>query len=250
MTSKKIAFITGANRGLGLETAKQLGQQGAYVVLGARDAEEGRAALDGLKKMGIEGDAIEFDLKNPAHHAKAAAYFSEKFGRLDVLINNAAVALEGQPMEVASNPAPVTGVTEDILRETMEVNFFSVFLLTQTLVPLLLKSEAGRIVNVSSFLGSLTLQSDPQFLGYPIKSFAYNTSKTALNSLTVHLAYELRDTPIKVNSANPGWVQTRMGGNEATMTAEDGAKTAVQLALLPADGPTGGFFHAADMLPW
>lgn len=250
MKANKVALITGGNRGIGFETAKQLGNQGIYVVIGARNHKDAIVSLDKLKSLGIESDAIVLDINNRSHHTLAANYFKENFGKLDILVNNAGIMLEGEPMEVAMNPSPALKVNESHLRETMETNFFSVLSLTKELAPLILKSDEGRIVNVSSFLGSLTLQSDPNFPGYPVKSFAYNTSKLALNSLTVHLAYELRETSIKVNSANPGWVQTDMGGKSAPMTIEEGAKTSVQLTTLPKDGPTGGFFHLGDKLPW
>ena len=131
-----------------------------------------------------------------------------------------------------------------------DTNFFAPIALTNVLLPLLRKSTAGRIVNLSSILGSLTLHADPASPIYQAKSFAYDASKTALNAFTVHLAYELRDTPIKVNSAHPGWVKTDMGGDSAPMEIEDGSKTSVALATLPADGPTGGFFHLGQPLPW
>lgn len=250
MKEQKIAFITGGNRGIGLETAKQLGKEGVFVVIGTRSLKEGKKAMAELNQDGIKGDAIEFDVNNKSHHLAAATYFKNKLGYLDILVNNAGIMLEGEPTDVAQNPSPVLGVKEDELRKTMETNFFSVFNLVKELSPLLIKSKAGRIVNLSSFLASLTLQSDPKFPAYAIKSFAYNTSKLALNSLTVHLAYELRNTSVKVNSAHPGWVQTSMGGKSAPMAVEDGAKTSVQLALLPKDGPTGGFFHLGEPLPW
>jgi NAD(P)-dependent dehydrogenase (short-subunit alcohol dehydrogenase family) len=138
----------------------------------------------------------------------------------------------------------------EILRETFETNFFGTVALTQRLLPLLRKAFAARIVNVSSILGSLTLQSDPSSKIYSHKVFAYDASKTALNAFTVHLAHELRDTPIKVNAAHPGWVRTEMGGEEADLDISEGGKTSAWLATLPADGPTGGYFHLEQRLPW
>jgi NAD(P)-dependent dehydrogenase (short-subunit alcohol dehydrogenase family) len=143
-----------------------------------------------------------------------------------------------------------TTVTPDVLRQTFETNFFAVVALTRALLPLIRKSPAGRIVNLSSILGSLALHSDPSSPIYRMKSFAYDASKTALNAFTVHLADELRETPIKVNSAHPGWVKTDMGGSAAPMEVSEGSKTSVQLATLPDDGPTGGFFHLGKPLPW
>ncbi len=136
------------------------------------------------------------------------------------------------------------------LHKTLETNFFAQVALRQTLLPLIRLSPAGRVVNLSSILGSLTLHSTPGSPIYDAKSFAYDASKTALNAFTVHLAHELRNTSIKVNSAHPGWVKTEMGGENAPMEIVDGAKTSVQLAMLPADGPTGGFFFLGERLPW
>jgi NAD(P)-dependent dehydrogenase (short-subunit alcohol dehydrogenase family) len=144
-----------------------------------------------------------------------------------------------------------TSTTSDkLLRETFETNFFAVVALTQTLLPLLRKSDAGRIVNLSSILASLTLHATKGSPIYDAKTFAYDASKSALNAFSIHLAHELRGTKIKVNSAHPGWVKTEMGGEGAQMEIVDGAKTSVQLATLPADGPTGGYFHMGESLPW
>ena len=131
-----------------------------------------------------------------------------------------------------------------------ETNFFAPVALTKTLLPLLKKSTAGRIVNLSSILGSLTLHADPKSPIYNAKSFAYDASKTALNAFTIHLAYELRNTKIKVNSAHPGWVKTEMGGDQAPMELSEGSKTSVALATLPDNGPTGGYFHLGKPVPW
>ena len=141
-------------------------------------------------------------------------------------------------------------ISSKILRKTFEANFFAQVALTQTLLPLIRKAPAGRIVNLSSILGSLTLHSDLHSHIYPHKVFAYDTSKTALNAFTLHLAHELRETPIKVNSAHTGWVKTDMGGPNAELEVADGGKTSVQLATLSADGPTGGYFHLGESLPW
>src|SRR5262249_13956309 len=141
-------------------------------------------------------------------------------------------------------------VTPDVLRRTFETNFFAVVALTQALLPLIRKAPAGRIVNLSSVLGSLTLHADPSSDIYAMKAFAYDASKTALNAFTVHLAQELRGTAIKVNSAHPGWVKTDMGGSAAPLEVSEGGKTSVQLASLPDDGPTGGYFHLRQPLPW
>lgn len=249
MNDKKIAFITGANRGIGFETAKGLGEKGVFVILGSRDAKKGQEAKAKLAAMGIESESLTFDVTKTADHKMAYEYFQKNFGRLDILVNNAGIARDASELKPDVIPLTTT-VSEKVLRETFDSNFFAPVFLTQTLLPLIQKSEAGRIVNLASILGSLTLHSDPDSSIYDSKRFAYNSSKTALNAFTVHLAYELRNTSIKVNSAHPGWVKTDMGGAEAPLEVSDGAKTSIMLALLPANGPTGGFFHESERLPW
>lgn len=246
-TDKKIAFITGANRGIGFETAKQLGQLGVFPVIGVRTKEAGVEAVAKLTKDGIESDFIIFDVTKRDDLKTAYSYF-EKYGRLDILINNAGKFLEGEPGGEKIYSA--ANLPEQILRDTMEANFFGVVATTQALLPLIQKSKAGRIVNLASILGSLTLHADPNSPIYNAKSFAYDASKTAVNAYTVQLAFALKDSNVKVNSAHPGWVQTEMGGSAAPMNITDGAKTSVLLATLPDSGPTGGFFHMNDTLPW
>lgn len=249
MESKKIAFITGANRGIGFETARELAEKGVHVVLGARSSELGKAAVEKLRQRGLESEYLVFDVKNTQHYRNAAKFFEEKFGRLDILVNNAGIMIDSSDV-ISDNSQHTSGIAMDKIRETFDVNFFSPVAITQTLLPLLKKSAAGRIVNLSSILGSLELHSTPNSPIYENKIFAYDASKTALNAFTVHLAHELRGTKIKVNSAHPGWVKTDMGGPAAPMELADGGKTSVQLALLPDSGPTGGFFHMGERLPW
>jgi NAD(P)-dependent dehydrogenase (short-subunit alcohol dehydrogenase family) len=246
--SDKVAFITGGNRGLGLQTALELGQKGIKVVIGSRSLIHGEKAVAKMRAAGVKADVLLFDITRTASHQSAYSNFNSKFGRLDILVNNAAIAGGAFPGSGPEHRA--ADVPLDLLHQVFETNFFSTVALTKTLLPLIKKSPAGRIVNLSSILGSLTLHSDPNSPIYNAKSFAYDASKTAINSFTVHLAYELRDTKIKVNSAHPGWVKTDMGGPQATMSIEDGAKTAVALATLPDDGPTGGFYHLGKPLPW
>ena len=241
--AKKTALITGANKGIGLETARQLGRQGYHILLAARDEARGNEAADKLKAEGLSAEFIKLDVTNEADHKAVAAHLAEHHGnRLDVLINNAAINLEtnGKPSEVS----------QDVLRRTFDANFFAVIGLTQALLPAIRRSDAGRIVHLSSGLASLTLHSDPAWPFYDVKLLAYDASKTALNAFTVHLAYELKGTPIKVNAADPGWVKTDMGGAEAHLEVTEGAKTSVWLATLGADGPTGGFFHMKERHPW
>jgi NAD(P)-dependent dehydrogenase (short-subunit alcohol dehydrogenase family) len=243
--AKKVALITGANKGLGFETARQLGASGITVLIGARDDAKGEAAAAKLKSEGIDARAIKLDVANPTDVKAAAKKIEKEFGVLDILVNNAGVTFEG----FGANEPSKTPL-DDVLRKTFETNFFAVVALTQTLLPLVRKSEAGRIVNVSSILGSLTLQATEGSPIYDFKAFAYDTSKAALNSFTIHLAHELKGTKIKVNSAHPGWVKTDMGTDAAPMEILDGVKTSVELATLGQDGPTGGYFHMGETLPW
>jgi len=243
MNTKRIALITGANKGIGFETARQLGKQQITVLLGARDAAKGEAAAAKLRAEGLEARALELDVTVSASIQRAADKVAQEFGRLDILVNNAGVMTDDQTKKVSEQSLSTW-------RTTFETNVFGVVAVTQAFLPLLRKSEAGRIVNLSSILGSNTLHSDPQSPIYDFKLPAYNVSKSAVNAYTVQLAYELRDTPIKVNAAHPGWVKTEMGGEGATMELADGAKTSVALATLPADGPSGAYIHLGETLPW
>ena len=244
--STKVALITGANKGIGLETARQLGQKGITVLLGARDLSKGEQAAHTLRSEGIEAHALKLDVVDPADIKATASAIQRDFGYLDILVNNAGVLLE--PAEVNSNTT--VHITAAQLRTTFDTNFFAVVDLTQALLPLLKKSPAGRIVNVSSILGSNSLHASPGSPVYNTKTFAYDASKAALNSFTIHLAHALKDTGIKVNSAHPGWVKTDMGGSGAQMEIVEGAKTEVDLATLPDDGPTGTYVHLGKALPW
>lgn len=243
---KKVALITGANKGIGLETARQLGHLGITVLVGARDAAKGEAAVKTLVSEGIDARAVTLDVVQPAQIASVVALIQKDFGRLDILINNAGVQVEPEGFQVNT----VGTVTLQSLETTFATNLFAVVALTQALLPLLKKSPAARIVNVSSILGSQTLHADPASPIYGFKAFAYDASKAALNSFTIHLAQLLKDTSIKVNSAHPGWVKTDMGTDAAPMEIVDGAKTEVDLATLPGDGPTGSFIHMGQTLPW
>jgi NAD(P)-dependent dehydrogenase (short-subunit alcohol dehydrogenase family) len=246
--AQKIAFITGGNRGLGFQTALDLKAEGVKVVIGSRDLSQGEKALAQLREAGVDADVLKFDITDPADHQAAYDYFNSKFGRLDILVNNAGIAggtFPGTGPEHRASDVPL-----ELLHKVFETNFFAPVALTQTLLPLLKKSAAGRIVNLSSILGSLTLHADPKSPIYNAKSFAYDASKTALNAFTIHLAYELRGTSIKVNSAHPGWVKTDMGGDQAPMELAEGSKTSVELATLPENGATGGFLHLGKPLPW
>ena len=246
--SQRIAFITGGNRGLGFQTALDLKDSNVKVVIGSRDRAQGEKAVEKLRAAGVDADLLQFDITKPSDYQAAYEYFDSRFGRLDILVNNAGIAagkFPGTGPEHSASEVPL-----DILHKVFETNFFAQVALTDALLPLVKKSPAGRIVNLSSILGSLTLHADPNSPLYHAKSFAYDASKTALNAFTIHLAYELRDTNIKVNSAHPGWVKTDMGGEHATMELSEGGKTSAALATLPDDGPSGGYFHLGKPLPW
>jgi NAD(P)-dependent dehydrogenase (short-subunit alcohol dehydrogenase family) len=240
--NKKIALITGANKGIGYEIARQLGKQGYLILVGSRDKKRGQAATDRLKAEGIDAHLQLLDVTHDPSHVRTRDFIENEYGRLDVLVNNAGAAHDKvlKPSEI-----PI-----DTVREVFEPNFFGVIAVTQVLLPLLRKSDAGRIVNLSSSLGSLTTLADPTSFDGQFRLLGYGASKAALNMFTVQLAHELRDTPIKVNSVHPGWIKTDMGGPEAPGTVEQGADTAVWLATLPSDGPTGGFFSERQPLAW
>jgi NAD(P)-dependent dehydrogenase (short-subunit alcohol dehydrogenase family) len=243
MSSKKIALITGANKGIGLETARQLGEQGITVLAGARDEAKANQAAEELRKEGLDVYGIVIDVNNAGSIQKAAARIERDYGRLDILVNNAGVMIDDQKKKPSEQSL-------DVWRKTFETNLFGLIATTQALLPLLRKSTGGRIVNLSSILGSINLHATPGSPIYDMKLPAYNVSKSAVNAYTVQLAYELRDTKIKVNAAHPGWVKTEMGGEGATMDIPDGAKTSVALATIGVDGPNGAYMHLGETLPW
>jgi NAD(P)-dependent dehydrogenase (short-subunit alcohol dehydrogenase family) len=246
-----IALVTGANKGIGFEIARGLGEHGATVLLGCRDQSLGNAAATTLKADGLDVRPIVLDVTNGSTIQAAAARLESEFGRLDILVNNAGIALE--PMTKPSE------VPLDVVRRVYDVNVFGVIAVTQALLPLLAKSERGRIVNVSSTLGSIGMaaagngagsrseRGDPAFLPTIL---GYNSSKSALNSVTVQFANELRGTPIKVNAACPGYCATDLNRHSGPRTARQGAQTPVKLATLPDDGPTGGFFNDEGVVAW
>ncbi len=235
--ANKVALITGANKGIGLEIARQLGRQGITVVLGSRDPQRGQAAAEALKGEGIDAHTVTLEVTDAADRDAALAFLQDQFGRLDILVNNAGIMLETSE-----------GVTPDTLARTYDANVIAPYFLTETLLPLLQAAPAGRVVHQSSVLGSLATHASgdlPTEWMLP----AYNSSKAALNMLGVIQAARLKDTPVKVNIAHPGSVKTDMNpGGELSL--EDGAETAVTLATLPDDGPTGGYFHRGETLPW
>ena len=236
--------MTGANKGIGFETARQLAQLKMTVLLGARNAQKGEEAAKHLREEGLDVCFLHLDVTSPSAHESARKFIEESFGRLDILINNAGVALDfGVPASQGSGR---------LWRETFETNVFGTIALTQKLLPLIKKSRAGRIVNLSSILASMNWSSDPQSdIGeFAYCGTAYNSSKAVINMFTIHLANELRNTPIKVNAVNPGWVKTAMGGENAPLSAAEGARSSVLLATLPEDGFTGKYVHLNEELPW
>lgn len=241
--SQRIAFITGANKGIGWETARQLGQQGITVLVGARNAQRGESAASKLKDEGIDAHFIPLDVTDSASITAAAARIESDFGRLDILVNNAGV------LDYASEATPGT-VSMEALRRTLDVNFFGTVAVTQALLPLIRQSPAGRIVNLTSILASLAEHADPNSPIFHSKFLAYDASKAAVNLFTNHLAHELRGTAVKVNAAHPGWVKTDMGGPDAPVEIADGARTSVMLATLPDTGPSGGFYHLGVHMRW
>ena len=242
---ERVAFISGANRGIGFETTKKLAETGVKVILGSRDLNKGKDAVNKLSALGLETDLLQYDAFDQDAPQKVYDYILEKYKKLDILINNAGVLLTGNLFVTNSST-----VSDKDLKDTFQTNFFSVVSLTQKLLPLIKKSDAGRIVNVSTILSSLTLHSAKESPITPAKEIAYNASKSALNAFTIHLAIELKDTNIKVNSGHPGWVKTELGGPNAPVEVEDSYKTSLRLATLEDDGPSGGLFHEEDTIPW
>jgi NAD(P)-dependent dehydrogenase (short-subunit alcohol dehydrogenase family) len=240
-----IALITGANKGIGLETARQLAQKGIHVLIGARDAAKGQAAAQTLQSEGYKADFISLEVSNEESVKQAAQTVADRYGKLDILVNNAGINPE-YPQGIFS----FEQMSLELLMQIYQTNVFGPFLAIREFLPLLRKSEAGRIVNTSSSAGSLTEQSNPQSPYYPVNTAGYNSSKTALNALTVQLAKQLTGSNIKVNSACPGWVQTDMGSTAAPRTVQEGVRIIIQLATLPNDGPNGGFFNEDGLIAW
>jgi NAD(P)-dependent dehydrogenase (short-subunit alcohol dehydrogenase family) len=235
MDPSRIAVVTGANRGIGLEIARQLAKSGWHVVLTSRDADKGRQAAARLRELDLAVDALQLDVTDRASCQAAHGWLAQRFERIDALINNAGILIDPKGVSVLDLPG-------EVLLQTLETNLFGALNVTQALAPLLRASRGARVVNVSSGMGQLAeMQS-----GSP----AYRISKTALNALTRTLAVELAPQGIKVNTMCPGWVRTDMGGAGATRSVEQGADTAVWLATLPDDGPTGGFFRDRQPIPW
>jgi NAD(P)-dependent dehydrogenase (short-subunit alcohol dehydrogenase family) len=243
----KIALITGANRGLGLETARQLGRTGVATIIGGRDPAKAEKAAAELRSEGLDAGSVQLDVTSLASVRAAAKHVHEQHGRLDILINNAGIL----PEATTETDGPLD---LEMFKATYATNVFGAVSVIAGFLPLLRKSDAGRIVNVSSTMGSLTEQSDPASPWYEVIVPAYISSKTALNAITVELAKLLRDSPIKVNSICPGWVQTDLGGPDnraaAPMTTQQAAPIIVEMASIPDDGPSGQFVDRDGRVAW
>ena len=243
----KVVLITGSNKGIGYETARQMASLGFQVIMSARNKKAGQIAAHKLRMDDLNVDFVALDVTSEKSIAEAVKFITKKYHRLDVLINNAGIQLDKNKV---GNANTTLDITMDELHKTFDTNFFGMVSVTKAMMPLLKKSESGRIVNVSSILGSVNLHSNPESPISGTKYFAYNASKTAVNMFTIHLADALNTTKIKVNSAHPGWVKTSLGGANAVLETTEGAKTLIELATLGEDGPTGSFFHMGNVLPW
>jgi NAD(P)-dependent dehydrogenase (short-subunit alcohol dehydrogenase family) len=241
-TVNKIALVTGANKGIGFEVARQLAASGCTVLLGARNRALGEEAEATLKREGRDVRYLSIDLDDPATIASAAKNIEKDFGRLDILVNNAGIVGQGDGLP--------SNVSLDAIERAFRVNFLGSVAVTQAMLPLLHKAPSASIVNVSSGLGSLTKSGDPAWTHVAAKFLGYAASKAALNMLTVQLAYELRGTSIKVNSVDPGYTATDLNQHRGTQSIPEGSVEAIRLALLPDDGPTGTFSNAQGIVPW
>ncbi len=240
--TKKIALVTGANKGIGLEIVRQLAEADIEVLLGARDLARGQQAAKILADAGLYVEAIEIDLNSEQSIARAAEQIASRYGRLDILVNNAGI--------VDAQDGPPSMATTGAARRLMETNFLGTLAVTQAMLPLLRQAKAGRIVNLSTTLGSLAINGDPSSPYYEARLIGYNASKAALNMLTVQLAAELKDTPIVVTSVAPGYVRTDLTGGNGFMTPAEGARLPVEYALLGPDATSGRFVEPAGEAPW
>jgi NAD(P)-dependent dehydrogenase (short-subunit alcohol dehydrogenase family) len=250
MHNERVALVTGANRGLGLQIAKDLAPHGFTVLVGSRNLDHGETAA---RSLGADARAIQLDVTDLVSIASAAERIRSEFGRLDVLMNNAGVLHAGKPdqsLEQIVESARPSVVSLDEVRGVFETNVFGVIAVTQAMLPLLREAPAGRIVNVSSTSGSLGKNADPTYPHRPSFGAVYSPSKAALNAITLAFALELEATPIKVNAACPGFVATDLNNFQGTHTVQEGAREPVRLALLDADGPTGTFSDDDGPIPW
>ncbi|WP_165225883.1 SDR family oxidoreductase [Aquisphaera insulae] len=251
MSDKRVALVTGANQGIGFQIAKDLVAHGLIVLVGSRDHKRGEEAT---REIGADARALQLDVTDRDSIAAAAESIRREFGRLDVLVNNAAISntgrAAGMTVEEYARTSTASKVSLDEVRAIWETNVFGPLAVFQAMLPLLREAPAARIVNVSSGVGSLTRTSEPDYPYRAIFGPGYAASKTALNAMTVAMAIELESTGIKVNAACPGYTRTNLNNYSGTQTLEEGAREPVRLALLGADGPTGTFSNSAGPLPW
>lgn len=250
-THQKIALITGANKGIGRAAAEQLAALGMTVLIGARDPRRGEEAAAALRAVGGDAHVVTLDVTAQATVREAAKQIEERFGHLDLLINNAGITGSGQVSPQDTTDQVPSSVDLDMVRAVFETNVFGVIAVTNAMLPLLRRSPAPRIVNVSSHAASLTLTSDPDGpFATLLPSAAYTPSKSALSALTVQYANELRKDGILINAAAPGYVDTDINNHTGLLTPAQGAAIVVHLATLGADGPTAGFFSQDGPVPW
>ncbi|WP_049557434.1 SDR family oxidoreductase [Nonomuraea sp. SBT364] len=246
----KVALITGANKGIGRAVAELLAAQGVTVLVGARDPRRGEETAAAIRATGGDAHAIELDVTSPSTAQAAASWIDDRFGRLDVLVNNAGITGSGQAApQDALDRVPST-VDVELVREVFDTNVLGVITVTNAVLPLLRRSPAARIVNLSSHAASLAMTAEVDGPMSGLTSAAYSPSKTALNALTLQYANELRKENILVNAAAPGYVDTDINGHSGFLTPAQGAAVVVRLATLGEDGPTGGFFSEDGPLPW
>jgi NAD(P)-dependent dehydrogenase (short-subunit alcohol dehydrogenase family) len=250
MNHSSVALVTGANQGIGLQIAKDLTAHGLTVLVGSRDFEKGKTAAE---SVGKNAHALQLDVTDSESISAAAARIRREFGRLDVLVNNAGISHGGGPgislEKILESDRPSRLAMQD-LRRVFETNVFGVVAVTQAMLPLLREAAAGRVVNVSSTMGSLTMNADPDFAYRTILGAAYGPSKSALNAITIAFAIELQSTAIKVNAVCPGYTATALNDFQGRRSVEQAAREPVRLALLDPDGPTGTFSNADGPLPW
>jgi NAD(P)-dependent dehydrogenase (short-subunit alcohol dehydrogenase family) len=252
MQNKRVALVTGANQGVGLQVAKELVANGATALVGSRDLERGQAAA---KEIGAGAIAIQLDVTDKASIAAAAERIDKEFGRLDLLVNNAAISntskLPGMSIGEYAKLTRPSNVSLDEVRAVWETNVLGVLAVYQAMLPLLRKASDARIVNVSSGVGSLADNANPSFAYRSIFGPVYPASKTALNAITLAMMIELESTGIKVNLVSPGFTKTNLNGYAGTESVEDGSREVVRVALLGLDGPTGTFTRWENVtIPW
>ncbi|MES9851868.1 MAG: SDR family oxidoreductase [Candidatus Thiodiazotropha sp. L084R] len=237
MSNQSVAIVTGANRGLGLETSRQLAESGWHVVLTSRDVASGKAAVESLTEEGLDVEFFQLDVNSASSIKTLVQHLKENHKDIGILVNNAGIFPDSPPSDSQSS---ILNAPPESILDGFKTNTLGPLRLCQSLIPLM--DGQGSVVNVSSGMGQLSDMNGccP----------AYRLSKTAINAVTRILADELKETRIKVNSVCPGWVRTRMGGDEATLTDKEGAKGIVWAATLPEDGPSGGFFRHGERIPW